>query len=66
MQIKQKTLLEVKVGDRVYSMECYSDAPLGEVHDALCNMKAYVVSRINEMQANEEQPKEENVQESNS
>lgn len=66
MELRQKTVLEVKIDDRVYSMECYSDSPLGCVHDALSQMKAYVVSRINEMQEKESQPKEENVQESNS
>lgn len=58
MEIKSKTVLEVKVGDRVYSMECYSDSPLGEVHDALTQMKSYVVDRINAQVDNEKKVEE--------
>lgn len=47
MNLRSKTVLEVKIGERTYTMECYSDAPLGEVHDALTQMKAYIVERIN-------------------
>lgn len=47
MELKQRTYLEVKFDDRVYAFECYSDSPLGQVHDALVQMKAYIVDRIN-------------------
>lgn len=53
--IKTKAIVEVKVGERTYQMECPSDAPLGEVHDALCSMVNVVVQM---MQANQEKMKE--------
>lgn len=58
MELKSKTILQVKVGERTYEMECYSDSPLGEVHDALSQMKAYVVDRINAQQDNEKKAEE--------
>ena len=47
MELRNKTMLEVKVADRLYSLECNSDSMLGEIHDALSQMKAYIVERIN-------------------
>lgn len=38
--------LSVKIGERNYDLLCACDAPIGEVHDALCVMKSYVVKRI--------------------
>jgi hypothetical protein len=58
MQLKNKTYLEVKVGDRTYALECYSDSPLGEVFDALSSMKAYILDRINAQADNENKAKE--------
>lgn len=49
--------MEVKIGDRLYELSCDTDSPLGELHDALCSMKAHVVNLIVEHQKNE-QPKE--------
>lgn len=40
--------LEVEVGERCYQFLCPNDAPIGEVHDALCTMKSFVVNRIQE------------------
>ncbi len=58
MELRNRTYLEVKVGERNYSFECYSDSPLGEVHDALSQMKAYVVDRINAQHDNEKKSEE--------
>lgn len=44
--IKNLIKLEHKIGDRVFHMYCDPDSPLGEVHDALSAMKAYIVARI--------------------
>lgn len=44
--IKQKTILEVKINDRVYELLCASEAPLGELHDVLMQMKGYCVDRM--------------------
>lgn len=52
--IKSKTVLEVKRNDRIYQLECEPDSPLGEVYDALCAMRSFVVQRINEQQQAEE------------
>jgi len=58
MELKNKTTLEVKIGNRIYSMECYSDSPLGEVYDALSQMKGYIVDRINAQAENEKKAEE--------
>lgn len=47
--LKQKTVFEV-IGERkTYRFECDPDSPLGEIHDVLCQMKHYVVNRINDV-----------------
>ena len=48
--LKQSAQLEVKIGDRVYQLNLPNEAPLGEVHDALFQMRSYVIERINEAQ----------------
>jgi hypothetical protein len=44
--IKTKAVLEVKIKENIYSMECSSDAPLGEVHDALVQMRHIVIGMM--------------------
>ena len=56
--LKNLSSLELKIGERIYKLMCDVDAPLGEVHDVLVQMKSYVVSRIQEAQKAEEQPKD--------
>lgn len=46
--IKNITSLQVKIGERLYKLFCDVDSPIGEVHDALCQMKGFIVTRINE------------------
>ena len=58
--IKTKTILEVKIGERIYQMELASDSPIGEVHDALIQMKAIVIGIMAEEQKKNE-VKEGNV-----
>ncbi len=55
--IKNKTVIEKKIGDRIYLLLCDPDSPLGELHDALAEMKAHVIEIMNQHQKNE-QPKE--------
>lgn len=43
---KQITVGEVKVGDRVYRVLCDSQSPLGELHDALMQMKGHCVDMM--------------------
>lgn len=54
--IKQKTVLEVKIGERVYELSCAADSPLGELHDALMQMKGFCVDRM--IQAHEQEKKQ--------
>lgn len=59
--LKTIAKLEHKIGDRIYHFICDHDAPLGEIHDALHNMKEFVVKKINEVHnaaKPEEKPKE--------
>ncbi len=60
--IKQKTILEVKVGERSYQMECSPESPLGELHDALSQMKAFVIQRMVDAEKSREEPKEVEVE----
>lgn len=48
--LKTHAQLEVKIGERIYQLNLPSDAPLGEAHDALFQMRSYVISKINEAQ----------------
>lgn len=44
--LNQKSALEVKIGERLYSLQLDSNSPLGEAYDALTQMRAYVIDRI--------------------
>lgn len=46
--LKTIASLEVKVGERLYSLHLPSEAPLGEVHDVLFQMRSYVIDKIND------------------
>ena len=47
--IKNQTVLELKGGsERIYKFVCENDSPLGEIHDILCQMRGFIVQRINE------------------
>ena len=45
--LKNKCVIEAKVGDRTYSLEVYNDSPLGEAYDAITQIRAYIIDRIN-------------------
>ena len=62
MELKNRTYLEVKIDGKVYALECDSNSCLGAVHDALAQMKAYIIDRIN-AQAENEKKAEETCQE---
>lgn len=55
--LKQRSILEVVKGEKVYQLHCDQDSKLGELHDVLSEMKDYVVKRITEA-AELEKPKE--------
>ena len=44
--LKNNTVLEVKIGERNYQFHCSPDSPLGELHDALHQMKTFIVQKI--------------------
>ena len=46
--LKQHAMLEVKINDRIYQLHLPCDSPLGEAHDALFQMRSYVIDKINE------------------
>ncbi len=50
--IKNKTVLEVKMGERTYELMCSPDSPLGELYDVLFQMQSYVIGKINDSQKN--------------
>jgi hypothetical protein len=52
--LKNKSVLEVTIEEKLYTFACDSDAPLGAVHDALCQMRAFVVQKIADL----DKPKE--------
>ena len=49
--IKNKTVLEIEINGRVYALHVAQDAPLGEVFDVLCQMRAFVIQKIQEVEA---------------
>ncbi len=44
--IKHNTILEVKIGERIYQFQCSPESTLGELHDALHQMKAFIIQKI--------------------
>lgn len=48
--LKTQAQLEVKIGERIYQLNLPSDAPLGEAHDALYQMRNFVISKLLEAQ----------------
>jgi hypothetical protein len=55
--LKQAAILEVVKEDRVYTMVLPNNAPLGELHDVIFQMRSFVVDKINDS-INAEKPKE--------
>ncbi len=62
MNILSRTILEVKIGDRYYKLECSPDSPYQELNKALVQMNEHVleVLRQHEEQLKaQEEPKAE-------
>lgn len=49
--IKNLTVMELKTGERTHQFLCECSSPLGEVYDALSNMRSFIAMQI---QAQEE------------
>lgn len=56
--LKNIAKLEVKIGERLYHFFCDQDSPIGEIHDAITQMKGFVVNRILEVHESQK-PKDE-------
>jgi hypothetical protein len=48
--IKSKTLLEHKIGERIYEFHCDPNSPLGEIYDAISVMRNFIIGKINELE----------------
>lgn len=46
--LKQTAILEVVIQDRVYTLVLPNNAPLGELHDVLFQMRSFVIGKVNE------------------
>lgn len=46
--LKQSAMLEVKIGENVYQFHLPATAPLGEAHDAIFQIRSYIVAKMNE------------------
>lgn len=57
--IKNLSAIEVKLNERVYRFICEVDAPIGEVHDILCQMKSLVVQKMQELNDAQKAPVKE-------
>lgn len=51
--IKQKTILEMKVNDRTYELQCEPCSPLGELYDVISSMRAHVLNLIQDAENKE-------------
>lgn len=51
---KQKAVIESEISGKLYQLHCDVDSPLGCLHDALMQMKGYVVDRMIAAQKEEE------------
>lgn len=61
--LKQKSVLEVTIENKTYSLICESDSPLGSLHDALMQMKGWTVDRMIAAQKEEQKIAEDNKKE---
>ncbi len=48
--IKNKTILEVKSGEFTFQLEVAANSPIGSVYDALAQMMAFCVQKMQEAQ----------------
>lgn len=62
-EYKAKAVVEVKKGDRIYSFHCENNSPLGEIYDAMSEMRAAIVHSINESEKNDPPKKTEGEKE---
>ena len=62
--LKTQAMLEVKINENLYQFCCDAQCSLGEIYDALCKMRGYVISRMqDEQKASEPKPSESKIEE---
>ena len=66
MNILQRTVLEVKIGEKYFKFECLPDSSLADINQALVTMNNYVLSRIEEAKKQSEQQLQEKEAETSS
>ena len=44
----ENTKIEVKFNERSYILECSPDSPLGELYDAVTQIRNFVINKINQ------------------
>jgi len=59
VELKANSVLKVEIEGRKYKLVCDSDSPLGQLHDALMQMKGWSVERMGKAQKEEEAIAEE-------
>jgi hypothetical protein len=64
--IQYRTALETKRNERHFCLVCDNDSPLGEVFDVLCEMREYVIGRMQEVQKKDKPQSQEEVKDVNS
>jgi hypothetical protein len=58
MELKSKTILEAKTATgKIVSLEINSDTALGDLYDALCQMRGFVLSKMQEQEQKKEEAK---------
>lgn len=48
-EIRTRTCIEIKKGDRTYQLYCENDSPLGEIYDFSTEICAIIKEKMNEM-----------------
>lgn len=56
--IKNKTVVEVDMGERRYQLEMAPESPLGEIYDALALMRAVIMERMESVAKAQAKPQE--------
>ena len=65
MTKKSGVILQAKIGDNVYELHCSEKAALGELHDALMEIKGFAIEKmIANHKAEQEAMEAQKVQES--
>lgn len=57
--LKNSVKLQVEKNERKYSFDCEPNAPLGEIFDVLCEMREYILNRMNDAVKQAEKKDEE-------